>query len=120
GPLVIATWDVKSATEKAWEIIQQGGSAIDAVENGCKVEEADPNGQSVGYGGLPDRDGNVTLDACVMDSAGNYGAVVCMQNIVHAISVARRVMEKTPHVLLAGKGAELFAVSEGFKQVNLL
>lgn len=119
-PLVIATWDVKPSTEKAWETLQQGRSALDAVEQGCRVEEADENGQSVGYGGLPDRDGNVTLDACVMDDKGNYGAVVYMQNIVHAISVARKVMEETPHVLLAGKGAEKFALSQGFEKVNLL
>src|SRR5690606_32742590 len=88
-PLVIATWDVKPSTEKAWETLQQGKTALDAIEQGCRVEEADENGQSVGYGGLPDRDGNVTLDACVMDDKGNYGAVVYLQNIVHAISVAR-------------------------------
>lgn len=119
-PLVIATWDVKPSTEKAWETLQQGKSALDAVEQGCMVEEADENGQSVGYGGLPDRNGNVTLDACVMDDKGNYGAVVYLQNIVHAISVARKVMEETPHVILAGEGAEEFAVSQGFERTNLL
>ena len=119
-PLVIATWNVKDSTAKAWEVLQQGGSALDAIEQGCMVEEANAEGQSVGLGGLPDRDGRVTLDACIMNKEGNYGAVVCMQNIVHPISVARKVMENTPHVILAGKGAEQFAVSEGFKQVNLL
>lgn len=120
NPLVIATWNVPNATHKAWEMIAQGKSALDAVEKGCNVEEEDPNNSSVGFGGLPDRDGNVTLDACVMDSKGNYGSVVFLQNIVHAISVARKVMEETPHVLLAGKGAEEFAVSQGFKKENLL
>lgn len=119
-PLVIATWNVPNASARAWEVLQNGGSALDAVEKGCNVEEEDPNNQSVGYGGLPDRDGFVTLDACVMDDKGNYGSVVFMQNIVNAISVARKVMEKTPHVLLAGKGAEDFAVSQGFKRTNLL
>lgn len=119
-PLVIGTWDVKNATAKAWEVLQQGGSAMDAVEKGCNVEEEDPGNSSVGFGGLPDRDGNVTLDACIMDDKGNYGSVVFLQNIVNAISVARKVMEKTPHVLLAGKGAEEFAVSQGFKRENLL
>lgn len=119
-PLVIATWDVKNATAKAWEVLQKGGSALDAAEKGCNVEEEDPANSSVGYGGLPDRDGHVTLDACVMDDEGNYGSVVFLQNIVNAISVARKVMEKTPHVLLAGKGAEDFAISQGFKKENLL
>lgn len=119
-PLVIATWNVPNATAMAWEVLQKGGSALDAVERGCNVEEEDPNNSSVGYGGLPDREGIVTLDACIMDDKGNYGSVVFMQNIVNAISVARRVMEETPHVLMAGKGAEEFAVSQGFKRVNLL
>ncbi|MDD3771034.1 MAG: N(4)-(beta-N-acetylglucosaminyl)-L-asparaginase [Weeksellaceae bacterium] len=119
-PLVIATWNVPNASERAWEVIQQGGSALDAVEKGCNVEEEDPNNSSVGYGGLPDREGRVSLDACIMDEKGNYGSVVFLQNIVNAVSVARKVMEKTPHVLLAGKGAEEFAISEGFKRTNLL
>ena len=119
-PLVIATWKVKNATAKAWEVLQAGGNALDAVEQGCMIEEANEKGQSVGKGGLPDRDGNVTLDACVMNKEGNCGSVVYLQNITHAISVARKVMEDTPHVMLAGKGAEQFAVSIGLKQENLL
>src|SRR5690554_2369602 len=119
-PLVIATWNVNESTAEAWRVLQEGKSALDAVEKGCNVEESDPKGQSVGYGGLPDRDGNVTLDACIMDSKGNYGAVVYMQNILHPISVARKVMEDTPHVILAGKGAEKFALEKGFKPVDLL
>lgn len=119
-PMVIATWNVKAATAKAWEVLEQGGTALDAIEQGCRVEEANAEGQSVGIGGLPDRDGNVTLDASIMDSNGNYGAVVYLQHIKHPISVARKVMEDTPHVLLAGKGAEQFAVSQGFPQENLL
>jgi N4-(beta-N-acetylglucosaminyl)-L-asparaginase len=119
-PLVIATWNVKNATAKAWEVLQAGGSALDAVEQGCRIEEADATGQSVGKGGLPDRDGHVTLDACVMDQHGNCGAVVYLENIVHAVSVARKVMENTPHVILAGKGAKEFAISEGFEVEDLL
>ena len=119
-PLVIATWDVKESTKEAWRTLQEGKSALDAVEQGCRVEEANAEGQSVGIGGLPDRDGNVTLDACIMDSKGNYGAVVYLQNILHPISVARKVMEDTPHVILAGKGAEQFAISEGFEPIDLL
>ncbi|MGB0950133.1 MAG: N(4)-(beta-N-acetylglucosaminyl)-L-asparaginase [Marinirhabdus sp.] len=119
-PLVIATWNVKEATAKAWQSLQAGRSALDAVIDGCKVEEANAQGQSVGLGGLPDRDGRVTLDACVMDGKGGYGAVLCMQNIVHPIAVAKKVMQDTPHVILAGKGAEQFAVSQGFERRDLL
>ena len=119
-PLVIATWNVKNATSKAWEVLQKGQSALDAVEQGCMIEEANAEGQSVGKGGLPDREGNVTLDACIMNKEGNCGSVVYLQNIVHAVSVARKVMEETPHVMLAGKGAEQFAVSIGLKTENLL
>ncbi len=119
-PMVIATWNVTKATSKAWEVLHEGKSALDAIEQGCMIEEANAEGQSVGLGGLPDRDGNVTLDACIMDKEGNYGAVVYLQNIIHPISVARKVMEDTPHVLLAGKGAEQFAYSMGFKKEQLL
>lgn len=119
-PIVIATWNVPESTTKAWEIISEGGSSLDAIEQGCMVEEANPEGQSVGIGGLPDRDGNVTLDACIMNKDGDYGAVLYLKNYVHAISIARNVMEKTPHVILAGKGAEQFAESQGFKKENLL
>lgn len=119
-PIVVATWNFKNATKKAWEVLESGGSALDAVEQGCRVEEADLGNTTVGKGGTPDRDGNVTLDACIMNKEGNYGAVVCMENIAHPISVARKVMEDTPHVLLAGKGAEQFAVSQGFKREDLL
>ena len=119
-PVVIATWSVKQATQKAWQSLEQGSSALDAVIAGCGVEEANALGQSVGIGGLPDRDGRVTLDACVMNEKGDYGAVLCMQNIKHPIAVAKKVMEDTPHVILAGVGAEEFAVSQGFKRENLL
>lgn len=119
-PMVIATWNVNDSTAEAWRVLQEGKSSLDAVEKGCMIEEANVEGQSVGIGGLPDRDGNVTLDACIMNKGGDYGAVVYLQNIMHPISVARKVMEDTPHVILAGKGAEQFAISEGFKPVDLL
>lgn len=120
NPIVIATWDVKNATEKAWQIISSDGNSLDAIEQGCRVEEANKDGQSVGIGGLPDREGNVTLDACIMDHYGNCGSVVYLKEIKHAISVARMVMEKTPHVMLAGDGAKKFAISMGFQKENLL
>ncbi|WP_297695331.1 isoaspartyl peptidase/L-asparaginase family protein [uncultured Eudoraea sp.] len=119
-PIVIATWDVPNATDKAWQILSNAGSALDAVEQGVMIEEADIKNQSVGKGGRPDREGNVTLDACIMDKDSNCGAVVYLQNIVHPVSVARKVMEDTPHVMLAGKGAEMFAYEKGFKKENLL
>ncbi|MFI8603328.1 isoaspartyl peptidase/L-asparaginase family protein [Cellulophaga baltica] len=119
-PIVIATWNVENATAKAWEILVNGGSSLDAVEQGVMIEEADESNQSVGKGGRPDRDGTVTLDACIMDSEGNCGAVLCLENIMHPISVARKVMEDTPHVMLAGKGAEKFAYEKGFKKEHLL
>ncbi|WP_273565639.1 isoaspartyl peptidase/L-asparaginase family protein [Maribacter halichondriae] len=119
-PIAICTWDFHNATTKAWEVLENGGASLDAVEQGVMVEEADVNNQTVGVGGRPDRDGNVTLDACIMDKDSNCGAVLCMQNIAHPISVARKVMEETPHVMLAGKGAEQFAYEQGFKKTNLL
>ncbi|MFN0728997.1 N(4)-(beta-N-acetylglucosaminyl)-L-asparaginase [Polaribacter gochangensis] len=119
-PIVVATWRFHNATKAAWEVLEKGGTSIDAIEAGCRVEEADLKNTTVGNGGAPDRDGNVTLDACIMNKDGGYGAVVCMENIAHPISVARKVMEETPHVLLAGKGAEQFAVEQGFKRENLL
>lgn len=120
-PTVIATWKPNiKATEIAWNIIDQGGRAIDAVEKGVRVPEADPEDMSVGYGGRPDRDGKVTLDSCIMDESGNCGSVCFLQNIKHPISVARKVMDKTPHVILAGEGALQFALSEGFEKEDLL
>lgn len=119
-PIVIATWNVPNATAKAWQTLQNGGNVLDALEAGCKVEEADVKNQSVGKGGLPDREGNVTLDACIMDKNGNCGSVVYLQNITHAITVARNVMEHTPHVMLAGIGAEQYAYEIGLKKENLL
>ena len=96
-PIVISTWNFgKAANEAAWEILERGGRALDAVEAGVKIPEADPENHSVGYGGLPDRDGRVTLDACIMDEKSNCGSVMCLENIIHPISVARLVMEKTP------------------------
>lgn len=120
GPVVIATWDNRKATAAAWEILKNGGYALDAVEQGAWVPEADPADTSVGYGGYPDRDGNVSVDACIMDEKSNAGSVTFLQNILHPISVARRVMEKTPHVMLSGAGALKFAMEEGFQQQNLL
>ncbi len=119
-PLVISTWNNKKANQAAWEILHKNGSSLDAVEAGVRVPEADPLDRSVGLGGRPDREGKVTLDACIMKANGDYGAVVFMEDIKHAVSIARLVMEKSPHVFLAGNGAKQFALENGFKQEKLL
>jgi N4-(beta-N-acetylglucosaminyl)-L-asparaginase len=120
-PVVVSTWDFgKTANAEAWKILAAKGRALDAVEAGVKIPEADPSNQTIGYGGLPDRDGHVTLDACIMDEFYNCGSVMALEHITHAISVARLVMEKTPHIVLAGDGALQFALANGFKKENLL
>ena len=121
NPIVVSTWAFgATANVGAWEVLSKGGRALDAVEAGVKIPEADPANQTIGYGGLPDRDGFVTLDACIMDEFYNCGAVMCLEHIVHPISVARLVMEKTPHIVLVGEGALQFALANGFKKENLL
>lgn len=120
-PMVISTWNHGiSANKEAMRILNSGGKAIDAVEFGVRIPEADPECTSVGYGGLPDREGRVTLDACIMDETGNCGSVSFLEHIKHPISVARKVMDKTPHVMLSGNGALKFALEEGFKKEILL
>ena len=120
-PLVISTWNMGlGANEGAWNILSAGGDALTAVEHGVWIPEADPKEQTVGLGGFPDREGRVTLDACVMKGDGSCGSVLALEHIVHPVSVARAVMEKTPHVILSGDGALQFALSQGFKKENLL
>lgn len=121
-PLIISTWDFgKAANAEAWKVLSGNRPVIDAVEAGVMVTESDPSNNSVGYGGLPDRDGIVTLDACIMDGQDlSCGSVAGLENIMHPISVAKLVMQKTPHVMLVGQGALDFAMSEGFKKADLL
>ncbi len=120
-PIVLSTWNFGlQANVAAWEVLKNNGKALDAVEAGVKIPEGDPTERSVGYGGRPDRDGRVTLDACIMDENSNIGSVGCLEHIKHPISVARAVMEKSPHVMLVGDGALQFALSQGFKKENLL
>jgi len=120
-PLVISTWDFGfNANTVAWKLMSAGGRALDAVEEGIRVIEADADNMSVGIGGLPDREGIVTLDACIMDENGRAGSVTFLREIVHPISIARLVMEKTPHVMLSGDGALQFALENGFERQNLL
>ncbi len=120
SPKVIATWNNHKAVLAAWDVLRNNGSALDAVEAGARIPEDDPADTSVGYGGYPDREGIVTLDASIMDNLGNAGSVFFLQGIIHPVSVARMVMEKTPHVYLAGEGARMFALENGFKEQNLL
>jgi N4-(beta-N-acetylglucosaminyl)-L-asparaginase len=114
NPIVISTWIAGlEANKTAWKILASNGRALDAVEEGVKVTEASQN-CCVGLGANPDRDGFVTLDAAIMDESFNCGSVAFLERIKHPISVARRVMEKTPHVMLVGSGAQQFAIAEGF------
>ncbi|APZ95910.1 N(4)-(beta-N-acetylglucosaminyl)-L-asparaginase [Fuerstiella marisgermanici] len=120
-PVVISTWrHGLAANEAAWKILYKGGRALDAVEAGVCVSESDPNVSSVGVGGLPDASGEVTLDACIMGGNGDCGSVAYLKDIEHPISVARMVMEKTPHVMMVGEGAKQFALANGMKEKKLL
>lgn len=121
GPIVIHTWENPlPVAETAGKVLEEGGSLLDAVEKSIRLAEDDPANTTVGRGGYPDRDGHLTLDASIMDSAGRAGSVVFLADIDHPISVARLVMEKTPHVMLAGAGAQKFAVENGFEKRKLL
>jgi isoaspartyl peptidase/L-asparaginase-like protein (Ntn-hydrolase superfamily) len=118
-PKVISTWEHGLAANKAaWEVISAGGKSIDAVEKGLRVTESDITNRSVGIGGRPDADGHVTLDACIMDEKSRCGAVAFLEGIDHPISVARKVMEDTQHVMLVGEGAKDFALSKGFEKIK--
>lgn len=121
GPVVLSTWDFGiKANEEAWKILETGGRALDAVEKGVRLVESDPNERSVGLGGRPDRDGKVTLDACIMDENAGIGSVAAVEHIENPITLARLVMEKTPHVMLVGEGALQFALEMGLKKTELL
>ena len=121
APVILSTWDFgAAANDAAIARLRGGGSLLDAVEAGARVPEADLSNHSVGKGGFPDRDGYVTLDAVIMDDAGRVGAVAALEDITHAVSVARAVMERTPHTLLIGEGARRFALNNGFTAETLL
>ncbi|MCS6850729.1 MAG: N(4)-(beta-N-acetylglucosaminyl)-L-asparaginase [Gemmataceae bacterium] len=121
-PVVIATWPFgRLAAETALQLLRAGQPALDAALTGAQAVEDDPNVRSVGYAGLPNAIGVVQLDACVMDGRTlRCGAVAGVENVRHPAALARRVMEKTPHVLLVGAGAQQFALREGFPLENLL
>jgi len=120
SPIAICTWGFVDANAEAGKALSKNAKALDAAITGVATEEADIKNTTVGKGATPNRDGQVTLDACVMDSNGNCGSVLCVENIVHVAALAKQVMTETPHVILAGKGAEEFAYQQGFKKENLL
>ena len=120
SPISICTWNFRAANEAAAKALAAGEDALTAAILGTQVEEENPNNTTVGYGGTPDRDGHVSLDACVMDHQGNCGAVLAVENVVHVSALARDVMEKTPHVMLSGIGAEEFARTQNYPKTPLL
>ncbi len=121
GPVILSTWNMGlRANDRAYEVLQSGGSVLDCVEKGVNIIESGPNVGTVGFGGFPDIDGNVTLDACIMDQHQSCGSVAFLQHIVNPVSVARKVMENTKHVMLVGEGALKFALEQGFKKEMLL
>lgn len=122
GPIFLSTWDHgKPANERAAEVLKNGGSLLDAIEKGINVPESDPNVTSVGYGGIPNAEGVVELDAAIMDGTRHRAGSVCnLHMIKNPISVARLVMEKTRHTTLAGEGAFQFALKMGFEPQTLL
>ena len=116
----ISTWKTTEANLMAGSLLEKGVDALSAAVSGVAIEEENPKNSTVGYGGAPDRSGIVTLDACVMNHMGDCGSVIAVENIINVARLAKDVMEKTPHVMLAGKGAQEFAISEGYKKEDLL
>ncbi|MDQ2720970.1 MAG: N(4)-(beta-N-acetylglucosaminyl)-L-asparaginase [Bacteroidota bacterium] len=115
-PIVVATWsNGKEVNAEAWKILSKNGRALDAVEAGARYVE-DTIDCCIGLGGYPDRDGIVTLDSCIMDEHANCGSVGAIEQIKHPVSVARKIMETTPHIMLVGEGAQQFALENGFKK----
>ena len=119
-PIAVCTWNCPEAIMDATNAMLTGEHALDAVVKGVAYEEANEENTTVGIGATPDREGNVTLDACVMDHEGNCGSVMAVENIVHVAALARDVMQKTPHVILVGEGAEQFGYENGFPKTQLL
>jgi N4-(beta-N-acetylglucosaminyl)-L-asparaginase len=119
GPIVLSTWSHGlEANKGAWEVLSKGGNSLDAVEKAARVTESDRTNRSVGISGRPDRDGHVTLDACIMNHESKCGAVGFVEGYEHPISIARSVMENTQHVMLVGEGAEDYAKWVGFKKIK--
>jgi N4-(beta-N-acetylglucosaminyl)-L-asparaginase len=117
--IVLSTWSHGiAANEGAWKVLQNKGKSLDAVMEGVMVSENDITNRSVGIGGRPDRDGHVTLDACLMDERSRCGAVAFLEGYKHPVKIAREVMEQTQHVMLVGEGAEEFAAQNGHQKMK--
>ncbi len=120
-PIILSTWSFGTIANAAgWPVLARGGKSIDAVEQACIAVESDPQVDSVGIGGTPDAEGKITLDGSIMLSPQKSAGVACIRHYAHPVSIARKVMEKTPHKLLVGEGAEEFAAVWGFKKEKLL
>ncbi len=122
SPVIISTWPFgKAANLEALSILEAGGTALDAVEGGVMTAEADSSITTVGYGGFPNRDGEVELDAAIFDGATRDGGAVCaLTGFRHPVQVARKVMDRSPHLMLVGEGASSFADSCGFSRQETL
>ncbi|MDZ4831720.1 MAG: isoaspartyl peptidase/L-asparaginase [Phycisphaerae bacterium] len=120
-PIIVSTWSFSArGNSAAWQRLALGGTSLDAVELCCQVVDAAPDVDSVGFGGLPDASGRVSLDGCIMLSPARCGSACVLRRHLHPVSVARRVMERTTHVMLAGSDADEFADREGFAAAELL
>lgn len=120
-PFIIGTRNSKEMLKFGAKVLRHGGSAMDAVEASIRAVEANPDDTSVGLGGIPNLLGVPQLDASIMDGRTmKIGAVAAVEGFMNAISIARRVLEVSPHVLLVGPGAEMFAEAEGFERTELL
>jgi len=120
-PILLATWSFgRTAVAAGWpHLVRPGGSSLDAVEQAVRAVEAAPACMTVGYGAYPDASGEVTLDASIMLAPARCGSVCFVRRIMHAVTLARLVMERTPHVMLAGDGAERLAAAHGIEQADL-
>ncbi len=116
---IISTWSHgQEANRAGWKRLESGGTSLEAVEDGARQTESDIKNRSVGIGGMPDREGHVTLDACIMDWESNCGSVGYLEGIAHPISVAKHIMQHTPHVMLVGSGAKKYALQHGFDTIK--
>ena len=116
---MISTWSHgQEANRAGWKRLESGGTSLEAVEEGARQTESDIKNRSVGIGGMPDREGHVTLDACIMDWESNCGSVGYLEGIAHPISVAKHIMQNTPHVMLVGSGAKKYALKHGFETIK--
>ncbi len=119
GAKMISTWSHgQPANREGWKVLESGGNSLDAVEAGARQTESDVTNRSVGIGGMPDREGHVTLDACIMDWESNCGSVGFLEGIAHPVSVAKHIMQHTPHVMLVGAGAKQYALKHRFETIK--